>query len=106
MNNEWLTAESLRRNQRFDFPDNTLSIYTKLAREASFEVPEIGMSMQLKGTSGFWAREPMTTIETDRAAPLLGQSADEFVVRQLASTRRQRPRSILIRFQWNRQSNC
>ena len=99
MSSEWLTAESFERNQRLLSAINTLSIHTKLAREGVIDVPEIGnVSEARKELHSFLDRiEPMLrTVEAERDAPLLG--ADQrmsLLVRQFASARKQRPRSIL-----------
>jgi hypothetical protein len=99
MSTEWLTAESFERNQRLISAINTISIYTKLARKGVTDIPEIGdVAEARKEVHDFLDRmEPMLhTVEAERDAPLLG--ADQrmsLLVRQFASMRRQRPRSIL-----------
>ena len=99
MSTEWLTAESFERNQRLISAINTLSIHTKLAREGIDNVPEVGDISEARSELHQFLDGigPMLHIvESDRDAPLLG--ADQrmsLLVRQFASTRRQRPRSIL-----------
>src|SRR5437870_552496 len=99
MSKEWLTAESFERNQRLISAINTLSIYTKLARRGIDKVPQVdGIAEARNELRQFLDRimPLLHTVESDRDAPLLG--ADQrmcLLVRQFASARRDRPKSIL-----------
>lgn len=99
MSSEWLTAESFERNQRLISAINTLSIHTKLAQEGIVNAPDVGdVTEARKELLAFLERiGPMVRdIEVHRDAPILG--ADQrlsLLVRQFASTRQQRPASIL-----------
>src|SRR4051812_19623385 len=99
MSSEWLTAESFERNQRLISAINTLSIHTKLAREGIANAPAVGdVAEARKELNAFLERiGPLVRdVEVNRDAPILG--ADQrlsLLVRQFASTRQQRPASIL-----------
>lgn len=99
MNSEWMTAESFERNQRLISAINTLSIHTKLAREGITNAPDVGdVAEAREALKAFLERVgPLVRdVEVNREAPILG--ADQrlsLLVRQFASTRQQRPSSIL-----------
>jgi hypothetical protein len=101
MSSEWLTAESFERNHRLISAINTLSIYTKLLRSGVSPMPDIGDVAAARteirmflGRMGPLVQEA----EADANAPMLGTDARlSLLVRQFATTRRQRPSSILHR---------
>lgn len=99
MSSEWLTAESFERNQRLISAINTLSIHSKLAREGITNAPNVGDVQEAKGEiRAFLDRigPLIREVEANRDAPILG--ADQrmsLLVRQFASTRQQRPTSML-----------
>jgi hypothetical protein len=109
MSSEWLTAESFERNQRLLSAINTISINVKLAKENIAYAREVDDIADAKSElRSFLGRvEPLLrSVEVDRSAPILGTDQRmSLLVHQFASTRKQRPSSVLSTLPMEQVSN-